>query len=267
MTRAFSLLPELVKVYIGKFIILLLIPLKKHPVVHKTYKRIKHAIGWHRVIKKGDIVIQGGVDYTFPPSFVEPMSRAVGKKGLVIAIEPSMDNINIVHKKIKEKRLSKNITLVNKALSDRKGKISMVFGKKGTWNRLDDLSDKSWKHDEEYSGYEEMVEVDTIDNIIEALKLNPQKIRFVSLTINGQEYKALKGMKDLLSKSRNLSINVVAGRDKANPEIGIINGKADYKVISDLLENHGFKTKYFELQKNKMGYVMGVKGNNKFFMS
>ena len=113
-------LPLPIKYLIGELFSLLLFPFKKYSKIYTLYKRIKHAIGWYRVIDKGDIVIQGVVDYTYPPSFIEPMSKAVGNKGLVIGIEPSEDNINFVNNKIKKNLLHNNIILVKKPLVIRK---------------------------------------------------------------------------------------------------------------------------------------------------
>ncbi|MFO7828544.1 MAG: FkbM family methyltransferase [Bacteroidales bacterium] len=262
----FNKLPPKLKLLIGEFIIVALKPFQFSSKIFNLLKKIMHTIGWYRVISKGDIVIQGGVDFTFGPSFIEPMSKAVGKNGLVIGIEPSPENIKYAKNKLKNNELYNNIILVNKAISNRKDKMTLVLGKKGTWNRLDENSQKSWKKKDNFTQEEISVDVDTIDNILKELKIDYRKISFVSLTINGQEYNALKGMKTLLKQNRNLSINLVAGRAKANPEIGIIDGKLDNKVISEFLEYYGFQTKYFELAKGKMGYVMAKKGDNKFFI-
>ena len=265
--KLFRLLPPKIRVLIANVLLVVIKPFLANNNIFKLYIRIKHAIGWYRVIKKGDIVIQGGVDYTFPPSFVEPMSEAVGKNGLVIGIEPSIENINIVKYKIENNQLHNNIILIHKAISNQKGKMNLVIGKKGTWNRLDDRQQKSWKKENTFTKKEVEVEIDTIDNILSELKIDMKKIKFVSLTINGQEYKGLKGMTKLMQSSPNLSINVVAGREKAFPEIGLINGKPDHEVINNYLFELGFETKYHELQPGKMGYVMAKKGKAKFFIN
>lgn len=264
--KLFNFFPPKLKIIIGLLIMFFLKPLRFHPGINLLFNKIVHMIGWYRVIKKGDIIIQGGVDYTFGPSFIEPISKIAGDQGLVVGVEPSPISIKYVSEKIKKRELSNNIVLINKAISDIKDEMNFVLGKKGTWNRLDRDSSESLKEDEKFSGNEIKVQVDTIDNIIKKLDIDIQRISFVSLTINGQEYNGLIGMKNILKNSKNLSINVVAGREKANPDIGLINGVPDIKVIRQFLENFGFKTKYFELKKGKMGYVMAKKGESKFFI-
>ena len=72
--KLFNLFPPKLKIIIGLLIMFFLKPLRFHPVISLLFNKFVHMIGWYRVIKKGDIIIQGGVDYTFGPSFIEPIS-------------------------------------------------------------------------------------------------------------------------------------------------------------------------------------------------
>jgi hypothetical protein len=84
------------------------------------------------------------------------------------------------------------------------------------------------------------------------------------LTINGAEYEALKGMQNLLERSKDISMVVVAGRKGTS--LGEYEGKPDKIVIKDYLEKFGFKTRFVVLGDKSMGYVMARKGKAKFFM-
>ena len=259
--RIFNVFPPILKIVIGSIMVQILRPFDFNQKIFSLSIKIKHTIGYYRVIKKGNIAIQGGIDYTYGTSFIEPISKAVGKKGIALGIEPSPNNIRFAKKRIKNNPHLNNIILVEKAISNIKGEMSLLLGEKGTWNRIEEKLDVF--SEKNMTDNKIKVKVDTIDNIIKEHNINPQKICFVSLTINGQEYNGLKGMKNLLQVSNNISINVVAGRTNI---LGTIKGKTDTIIISEFLEKFGFQTKYIELKKGVMGYIMAKKGNSNFFM-
>lgn len=225
-------------------------------------------------LKKGGLGIQAGFDMSAPiTSDLFLMQKKVTNTGLVIGIDPDPENNRIAKEIISKKKL--NIQLIQKALFSEKGHAEFYFGEKAGWNQLGNIpidSTVSLKKEKT------IVELDTLDEILKQYNMDIQKIDHINLTINGAEYPALKGMHDVLSRSENLALTIIAGR---YDESGIINGRHDHELIIELLKLYGFKIKFRRMQnffwwgfvvnvlihrkwiynKKNYGVIMAVKGN------
>jgi FkbM family methyltransferase len=153
------------------------------------------------LISAGDVVIDGGAhigDHTIP------LSRGVGANGHVFAIEALPHLAKSLLQKLNSLGIY-NVTIVNKAISDRFGSLEF-----------------NWvKNNEGYSGlkprdYPEGVEIEkiqvdviTIDSLLETVR---QKIPFIKLDLEGGEFKALKGASVTL-KRRDATIVFENGRE------------------------------------------------------
>jgi FkbM family methyltransferase len=104
--------------------------------------------------------------------------------GLVVSWECSLVNISIIKKNLEINQI-KNITLIPRA----------VWSIKGT-QRLG--KDESQSRSLVYGTEGNIVASDSIDNIVEELKLN--KVDFISLTVNGAEPEALKGAESTIRR-------------------------------------------------------------------
>ena len=84
----------------------------------------------------------------------------------------------------------KNTTLINKALSDKKGKLKLYLakGNLGHHSLVEKVGEK----------YEE-VEVDTLDNILKELKIS--KVDLIKIDVEGAENLVLKGALKTLENS------------------------------------------------------------------
>jgi FkbM family methyltransferase len=225
-------------------------------------------------LKKGDIGIQLGFDMNAPVTTdIFSMYNRVKSSGIVLAIDANPDNILRAEKVIKEKKL--NIQLIHKAVSFEKGRVQLMQGENPSWNQLNNIPlDSSVK----FLNTRLEVGMDSLDNIIKELNIDIQKIRHINLTINGSEYNALLGMTNILALSPDLAVTVVAGR---YDETGTINGRPDNEVISELLHQYGFKTRFKRIHqlfwwgfiaktllnrkwiygKKNYGVIMAVKGH------
>jgi FkbM family methyltransferase len=267
MLQFYKSLPFAVKWPIARLAMMILYPFTFNVKVWNKYIRIKHSLGFNRVLKPGDTAVQAGVDWTTPPSYTIPIGNWVGATGTVVAIEPMPSNIERTRAEYIKRAVPASLILVQKAAYSKSEMMRFKVGKKGYWNRLD-LEEagelKDWEK-EHFADEHIDVHADSIDNILKENDIPFDAIRFVSLTINGAERDALIGMSELLSQSKDISINVVAGRTNSN--LSTYGDRKDTEVISELLQKHGFKTRFHLLGGKRMGYVMGVKGNARFFLS
>ena len=187
-------------------------------------------------LQRGETGIQLGFDMSAPvTSDLFLMVDRVGSTGKVIGIDPDPRNVAAAHLIVERQRYP--IELIHKGVFDKAGTIELILGEKASWNQLKNvpLDDTV-----SYNGNEVMVEMDTLDHILEQHQIDIASIGHVNITINGAEYHALKGMQHLLQK-KDLAITVVAGRYDAS---GMIAGVPDHVRIMELLQQYGFRVKF-----------------------
>ena len=117
------------------------------------------------------------------------IGNSLKMNGRVISFEPENDNFEMLKKNTKLNNL-KNTTLINKALSDKKGKLKLYLakGNLGHHSLVEKVGEK----------YEE-VEVDTLDNILKELKIS--KVDLIKIDVEGAENLVLKGALETLKNS------------------------------------------------------------------
>ena len=117
------------------------------------------------------------------------IGNSLKMNGRVISFEPENDNFEMLKKNAKLNNL-KNTTLINKALSDKKGKLKLYLakGNLGHHSLVEKVGEK----------YEE-VEVDTLDNILKELKIS--KVDLIKIDVEGAENLVLKGALKTLENS------------------------------------------------------------------
>jgi FkbM family methyltransferase len=193
---------------------------------------------FYNVLSKGDLAVQVGIDMgSTTTSDMFHMVKMVGDSGTVIGIDADPKNIAQAAK-VAEKYHCK-VVLINKATYSQKAVMQMHIGQRAGWNTLEVFGEVAEK--DELTTEKISVEADTIDNILSGLQIPYEKVSHINLTINGAEYETLRGMTVLLQSSKDLSINVIAGRPG---KVGIINGIPDYQAIMDLLQQYGFRTEF-----------------------
>lgn len=193
-------------------------------------------------LQKGETAIQLGFDMSAPvTSDLFLLVNRVGKNGLVIGIDPDPRNVAAAHLIVERQKYP--IQLIHKAVFNTSGTMELILGEKASWNQLKNVPLDTTVS---YNGSEVVVEMDTLDNILSKSKIDIATIGHINVTINGAEYFALQGMHQILSQSKNLSLTVVAGR---YDDSGTINGQPDFKVIKQLLQQYGFKTRFRRIHK------------------
>lgn len=185
-------------------------------------------------VKKGETAIQVGFDMSSElTSDLFGLHKKTNKEGLVIGIDPDENNHADAKKIIAKKNY--NIKLIQKATYSKKGKTTLSTGKLSSWNQIENVP-QSNKH--LFNGIKYEAEMDTIDNIVaQQPNLSIHDISHINITNNGAEYSTLEGMHNILTEAKNLSLTVIAGRQTIG---GIVNNKADYVAITELLSKYDF---------------------------
>ena len=141
-------------------------------------------------LKKGDIFLDLGANIGF---FTLIAAKIVGDTGKVYAFEPDTTNFNLLKKNIDYNHY-KNIILVNKAVSDYEGQGELYLSK-------DNFAD----HRTFYINNDRdktKINIIKLDNFFTKW----QKINFIKMDIQGDEYKAFLGMLELIKRSDNLKM-------------------------------------------------------------
>jgi len=135
------------------------------------------------IIKNGDTVLDIGANIGY---YTLIFGRLVGPSGKVIAFEPDPDNFAILKMNVKMNGY-KNIILINKAVTDRTGKINLYISEK---NKADHVI---------YNTHEgrRSIEIEAIrlDNFF---KNDNIKINLIKMDIQGAEGGVIRGISSLL---------------------------------------------------------------------
>ena len=118
------------------------------------------------------------------------LAKMLGDNGKVISIEPERRNITLLKKNVELNKL-KNVSIIEKGVYSKKGKMTFYlddFGTGGHSLLKEDVKKK------------EIIRIDTIDNIIKSL--NIKKINIIKMDVEGVEIDALKGAEKTIKKSR-----------------------------------------------------------------
>jgi len=170
-----------------------------------------------KIIYEGMTVIDIGANLGLYTSI---LSKLVGKKGKVFAFEPDPNNFRLLKKCIIKNNLG-NVVLEQKAISSNthKGYLYQSIYNSGD-NRIYESKDYFKKT---------LVEIITLD---EYFKKIPE-VNFIKMDVQGSEYLAFLGMKELISKNNNLIIF-----SEFCPELLINCGSAPQDYIKDLILNN-----------------------------
>lgn len=142
-------------------------------------------------IKKGDIVLDIGANIGY---YTLIFAKLIGEKGKVFAFEPEPTNFALLKKNV-EINAYKNVILIQKAVSNRTGKLKLYLCED---NKGDHRTYNS--HDGRKS-----IEIEAI-RLDDYFKNYDRKVNFIKMDIQGAEGNALQGMSKLLKKNKDVKI-------------------------------------------------------------
>lgn len=145
----------------------------------------------NKEIKEGDVIIDVGANIGY---YALIFARLVGGNGKVFAFEPDPTSFALLKKNVKLNGY-KNIVLIQKAVSDKNGKLKLYLAE-------DNLGDHRPYDSRDGRQY---VEVEAV-RLDDYFKDYERKINFVKMDIQGGEVKALQGMMNLLKKNQEVKV-------------------------------------------------------------
>jgi FkbM family methyltransferase len=146
---------------------------------------------FEREIKQGDFILDIGANIGY---YTLIFARLAGEKGRVFAFEPDPTNFSLLERNI-EINGYKNVLLVNKAVSDKTGRVRLFL-----------CEDNKGDHRTYDSGDgRKFVEIDGI-RLDDYFENRNMKIDFIKMDIQGAEYGALRGMSGLIAMGENVRL-------------------------------------------------------------
>lgn len=115
----------------------------------------------------------------------------------VFAIEPDRESFEILEKNVKENNL-KNVVLINKAASDKKGKKYLVRDEKNQGNSKIQSTPNPSFDKEGNTNKSDLINTDTLDNLL----INEQYISCIKIDVQGWETEVIKGAKKIVERDR-----------------------------------------------------------------
>lgn len=113
------------------------------------------------------------------------------KNNNVYAFEPSISTFNLLKKNIELNNLQNQITIFNIGLSNKKGNVKFYNYKNSTGLSFIPNKNQVLINEEQYE--EILIDVDSLDNIVQNHNINPQLIDLIKIDVEGHEKNVIAG--------------------------------------------------------------------------
>jgi FkbM family methyltransferase len=206
----------------------------------------------HFTPSEGDVVVDIGAHIG---KYAIIASKRVGANGKVIAIEADPGNFDILNRNIQLNKLS-NIIALNYAVYSEEKNIKLYLPSAGVREESSPYTKYNTIMSDRAHGEEKFVEVkaNTLDYLLLSKNIinQEEKVNWVKIDVEGAEYEVLKGAKDILSQSSNITLlieihNLSAGNILYKPILEFLtlrNFKIEFEKASESGERHIIAQKY-----------------------
>jgi FkbM family methyltransferase len=199
--------------------------------------------------KEGDTVIDIGAHFG---RYTIIASKRVGMSGKVISIEAEPHNFEILNRNIILNKLT-NVTSLNCAAYSKEHKVKLYLN-----NEVKSVhSIRNTIMSNRAQSKEKFVEVqaNTIDFLLKSNGIKQEDVNWIKIDVEGAEYEVLKGAKDILSKSKDISVLVEI--HNLSEDINF------YYPVIKFLNSHNFKLDFEKLHDGGERHIIVRKQNNK----
>jgi FkbM family methyltransferase len=230
--------PSLIKIYVPKYKYKVYCPATKDDFSHMTER--EDDILQHFKPNSGDIVIDVGAHLG---RYTLISSNKVGTKGKVIAIEANPQVVELLKKNLNLNIQSKNVIPLNYAVYSHKSKIKLFLHEQSivsVYSPHNTVVAERYNRSRERERFVE-VTTDTLDNIINSIGINLEKINWIKIDVEGAELEVLKGAHNILSKSKDIALLIEVHN--------IAEGRNLYENIMELLKTYNFKIEFEKIHE------------------
>ena len=191
--------------------------------------------------KEGDVVIDVGAHIG---PYTLKTSKRVGLNGKVVAIEADPENFNILNRNIQLNKLT-NVIALNYAAYSKEDKIKLyLLMKESSYTKYNTvMTDRATKYKpvmtDRANSEKKFVEIqaNTLDYLLQSSGIKHEDVNWIKIDVEGAEYDVLKGAKNILSKSGNISLLIeIHNLSTYNTTL--------YEPIKKLLNSYNFKIEF-----------------------
>jgi FkbM family methyltransferase len=180
--------------------------------------------------KEGDIVIDVGAHIG---PYTLKASKRVGLNGKVIAIEADPENFDILNRNIQLNKLT-NVIALNYAAYFKEDKIRLyLLQEESSWTKYNTVNTVRAGNEKKFVE----VKANTLDYLLQANGIKHEQVNWIKIDVEGAEFDVLKGAKDILSKSKDISLLIeIHNLTTHNTTL--------YEPIKEFLNSYNFKIEY-----------------------
>ena len=206
-------------------------------------------LNYHFTPKEGDIVVDVGA-HIGPYTIIA--SKRIGSGGKVVAIEADPGNFDLLSRNIQLNKLS-NVMALNYAAYSEEKMIKLYLPSGGeessSYTKYNTIMSDRARDDEKFVD----VRVNTLDYLLLSKNMikQEQEVNWIKIDVEGAEYEVLKGAKDILSKSSNITLLIEIHNLSA--------GNTLYKPIQEFLSLRNFKIEFEEVSESGERHIIARK--------
>jgi FkbM family methyltransferase len=202
---------------------------------------------YHFTPREGNVIVDVGAHIG---AYTIIGSKRVGPNGKVVSIEADPDNFDILNKNIQLNKLS-NVIALNYAVYSEEKRIKLYLpsgGEEESYTKYNTImSDRA-------HGDEKFVEVkaNTLDYLLLSNTIKQEEeVNWIKIDVEGAEYEVLKGAKDIISKSTDITLLIEVHN--------LLGGNILYKPICEFLSLYNFKIKFEKVYESGEGHIIARK--------
>jgi FkbM family methyltransferase len=182
--------------------------------------------------KEGDIVIDVGAHIG---PYTLKASKRVGLNGKVVAIEADPENFDILNRNIQLNKLT-NVIALNYAAYSKEDKIKLFLPGKGeelSYTKFNTVMTDRAGNEKKYVE----VKANTLDYLLQSSGIKHEQVNWIKIDVEGAEFDVLKGAKNILSKSKDISLLIeIHNLTTHNTTL--------YEPIKEFLDSYNFKIEF-----------------------
>ena len=181
--------------------------------------------------KEGDVVIDVGAHIG---PYTLKASKRVGLNGKIIAIEADPENFDILNRNIQLNKLT-NVIALNYAAYSKEDKIRLYLlkGKESSYTKYNTVMTDRAGNEKRFVE----VQANTLDYLLQSNGIKHEQVNWIKIDVEGAEFDVLKGAKDILSKSNNISL-LIEIHNLA------LHNTTLYEPIKEFLNSYNFKIEF-----------------------
>ncbi|MBI5037766.1 MAG: FkbM family methyltransferase [Candidatus Kerfeldbacteria bacterium] len=168
------------------------------------------------------------------------LSKKVGHAGMVYSFEPEQENFQLLEKNIRDNNLS-NVTAYRAAVGNTEQPVFVKRGKTPGQHTVYSIS-QNFKSNEE-------VPMVRLDDFIKREKIDPQKIGYVKIDVEGLELDVLLGMKETVTKGA----RVIVQCEYAPQHLREHN--CNFQSLVDFIKQYKLNVYYWDFSVDSLLYI------------